>query len=204
MQYIIPMQIDLQKPYRDPVTMPDVLMVPGENKGHVWQLAVYSGGEEVSIDGSVYALFERADHSVHEVAGTRAGNIASVEFDAPLYAVPGILRGQLFVQTNTETTAMVEAYFNVRMDMNGDIILSVDEVRYFPGNGKIQYAGISYFDVSGTTATQDDVRDGKTFYAADGVLTTGGADMAVTVTGATFTATLVEGEDYDIAVSQEG
>lgn len=203
MQYVIKMTVDLQKRYEEPITMPNVLMVPGENNAHRWEIAVLENGEAVDLsECEVYARFERADGYIRDISGSADGNVASVVFDKPLYTIPGVLRGQFFVAKSTEAMALVEAYFNVRMDITGNVALTVDDVVYYPDEGRIIYDAGSYYDVSETTAVQGDVRDGKAFYLSDGTLATGDADFEVTITGGTVTATQVSGDDYELTITE--
>ena len=206
MPWIISHFINLDKPYKNVSHLEDVLLVPGGDGGHVWRVTVENNAGPVDLTGyAVTAKFQRfPDGNQFEVSGSASGSVAQVVFSSLVYTVPGLLRGVLFVSKNGQDIPLVEAYFDVRDNFTGDVTLNTDQIVFYPDAGRIAYNGTNYFDVSGTTATQDDVRDGKTFFGADGVLTTGSADMAVTVTGATFTATLIDGEDYDIAVSQEG
>lgn len=202
MNYLIQMTIDLKKRYEQPLTMPDVLMVPGENAAHVWEITVLDGKQPADLTGyTATARFERADGFMREVSGTVSGSIASVTFDGPVYSVPGLLRGQFFVSKGTQVIALVEAFFEVRPDINGDTVLTVEDVLYYADEGRISYGGMSFYDVSGVTATETDVRDGKTFVRADGTLTEGNASFDATITGGTVTATLISGDDYELTIS---
>lgn len=204
MQYVIKMTVDLQKRYEEPITMPNVLMVPGENNAHRWEIAVLENGEAVDLsECEVYARFERADGYIREVSGSADGNVASVIFDKPLYTIPGVLRGQFFVAKSTEATALVEAYFNVRMDITGNVALTVDDVVYYPNERRIIYDGDSFFDISDTTAIQSDVRDGKQFYLPDGTLAMGDADFSVTIQGVSVSEQLISGTDYELLIGEE-
>lgn len=205
MNYLIQMTIDLKKRYEQPLTMPDVLMVPGENAAHVWEITVMDGKQPADLTGyTATARFERADGFMREVSGEVSGNVASVTFDGPVYSVPGLLRGQFFVTKDTQVIALVEAFFEVRPDINGDTVLTIEDVLYYADEGRMNYGGMSFYDVSGTTATEGDVRDGKLFRQADGTLAAGNADFAVTVTGLNVTAELIEDDDYNIIVTSGG
>lgn len=202
MNYLIQMTIDLKKRYEQPLTMPDVLMVPGENAAHVWEITVLDGKESADLTGyTATARFERADGFMREVSGTVSGNVASVTFDAPVYSVPGLLRGQFFATKDTQVIALIEAFFEVRPDINGDTVLTLGDVLYYAHEGRMTYAGKSFYDVSGVTAEPGDVRDGKRFLAADGTMMLGSADYEGDITGATVTETLISGDDYELTIS---
>lgn len=202
MNYLISMVVDLQKKYVQPIPMPDVLMVPGESKAHAWAIKVLDGGVPAKLSGyTVSAKFERADGYMREIGGTLDGNTAIIVLDQYVYAIPGVLRGQFFISAADRKIALVEAYFNVRLDISGNIVLSIDEISYHPTEGLIVYHGSSFFDVSATSAVEGDVRDGKTFFRADGKFAEGSADFSETITGVTVTETLISGEDYELTIS---
>lgn len=202
MYYLISMTANLRQKHQPYVPAPYALMVPGENAAHVWEITVLDGKQPAALTGyTATARFERADGFMREVSGTVSGNVARVTFDGPVYSVPGLLRGQFFVSKDTQVIALVEAFFEVRPDINGDTVLTVEDVLYYADEGRISYSGISYYDVSDATAVETDVRDGKTFVRADGVLSEGNASFDATIAGGTVTATLISGDDYELTIS---
>lgn len=206
MPWMISHYINLDKPYKNVSHLEDVLLVPGSDRGHVWRVTVENDGGPVDLSGyTVTAKFQRfPDGNQFEILGDASGNVAQVVFNSLVYTVPGLLRGVLFASDGARDIPLVEAYFDVRDNFIGNVTLNTDQIVYYPDAGKVYYDGVNYFDVSGTTATEGDVRDGKLFLQADGTLVTGNADFAVTVTGLNVTAELIEDDDYEIIVTSGG
>lgn len=203
MYYVISMTANLRRKHQPYVPAPHALMVAGENAAHIWEITVMDGNQPADLSGyTANAKFERADGFMREVSGTVSGNVASVILDAHVYSVPGLLRGHFFVTKNTQVIALVEAFFEVRPDINGNTVLTVEDVLYYADEGRMGYNGKSFYDVSGTTAVETDVRDGKAIYRADGTLVEGNASYAATITGGTVTATLISGDDYELTISE--
>lgn len=203
MPWMISHYINLDKPYKNVSHLEDVLLVPGSDRGHVWHVTVENDGGPVDLSGyTVTAKFQRfPDGNQFEILGDASGNVAQVVFNSLVYTVPGLLRGVLFVSKDAQEIPLVEAYFDVRDNFTGDVTLNTDQIVYYPDAGKIVYDGANYVNVSGVTATETDVRDGKTFVRADGTLTEGNASFDATITGGTVTATLISGDDYELTIS---
>lgn len=203
MPWMISHYINLDKPYKNVSHLEDVLLVPGSDRGHVWRVTVENDGGPVDLSGyTVTAKFQRfPDGNQFEVLGDASGNVAQVAFNSLVYTVPGLLRGVLFASDGARDIPLVEAYFDVRDNFTGNVTLNTDQIVYYPDAGKVYYDGVNYFDVSGVTATETDVRDGKTFARADGTLTEGNASFDATITGGTVTATLISGDDYELTIS---
>ncbi len=203
MPWMISHYINLDKPYKNVSHLEDVLLVPGSDRGHVWRVTVENDGGPVDLSGyTVTAKFQRfPDGNQFEILGDASGNVAQVVFNSLVYTVPGLLRGVLFVSKDAQEIPLVEAYFDVRDNFSGDVTLNTDQIVYYPDAGKIVYDGANYVNVSGVTATETDVRDGKTFVRADGTLTEGNASFDATITGGTVTATLISGNDYELTIS---
>lgn len=62
---------------------------------------------------------------------------------------------------------------------------------------KVVYGGNTLIDITGTTATEADVKDGKAFYLANGVQGTGSLSFATYYTGSSVPSASL-GEDGDI------
>lgn len=203
MPWIISHYINLDKPYKNVSHLEDVLLVPGSDRGHVWHVTVENDSGPVDLSGyTVTAKFQRfPDGNQFEILGEASGNVAQVVFNSLVYTVPGLLRGVLFASDGARDIPLVEAYFDVRDNFTGDVTLNTDQIVYYPDAGKIVYDGVNYVNVSGVTATETDVRDGKTFVRADGVLSEGNASFDATITGGTVTATLISGDDYELTIS---
>lgn len=203
MPWMISHFINLDKPYKNVSHLEDVLLVPGGDGGHVWRVTVEDNAGPVDLTGyAVTAKFQRfPDGNQFEVSGSASGSVAQVVFSSLVYTVPGLLRGVLFVSKNGQDIPLVEAYFDVRYNFTGDVTLNTDQIVFYPDAGRIAYNGTNYFDVSDTTATETDVRDGKMFFRADGALVEGNASFDATITGGTVTATLISGEDYELTIS---
>jgi hypothetical protein len=203
MPWMISHYINLDKPYKNVSHLEDVLLVPGSDRGHVWHVTVENDSGPVDLSSyTVTAKFQRfPDGNQFEILGDASGNVAQVVFNSLVYTVPGLLRGVLFVSKDAQEIPLVEAYFDVRDNFTGDVTLNTDQIVYYPDAGKIVYDGANYVNVSGVTATETDVRDGKTFVRADGTLTEGNASFDATITGGTVTATLISGDDYELTIS---
>ena len=200
MNWLIKQKIDLQGRYKQHFAMDDVLLIPGNNEGHVWQVEVLDGGEAANLSGfTCKGQFVRADGSVVTITGSVSGNVASIKFSTGCYAIPGQLRGVITLTHSSKPMSICETYFIVRDTLDGNIIVPADEIIYIPPT-EIQYYGTRFFDIRQTTATAEDVRQGKIFYDAGGTKTTGNADMTINVSGAT--AQLISGDDYMIVFTQ--
>lgn len=198
--------VNFNKPYENVSHLEDVLLVPGGNAGHVWDVTVEDGGAPADLSGyTAEARFQRFPYgNQFAIQGSVDGNAAQVIFNSLVYAVPGLLRGVFFLVNGAVEIPVIEAYFDVRDNFTGNVSLSEDQIVYYPDAGRIAYDGKNYYDVSGTTAETGDVRDGKVFRKADGTLATGNADFAVTIEGLSVTAELIEDEDYEIIVTSGG
>lgn len=196
--------VNLDQPYKGVSHMEDVLLVPGGENGHRWRVTVINADGPVDLTGwSVYAKFQRVNGgSWMQVEGDAAGNVAEVVFNELCYSVPGVMRGVFYIESGQQILPLIEAYFNVRETFGGNMALTVDQIMYMPAQNIVRYNGIDYRAVSGTTAVQGDVRDGKTFYLPDGTEGTGDADFEVTLTGGTVTETLISGDDYELTISE--
>lgn len=192
-------RIDLQKLAKRPAFYRDALLTPGDSNSHRITCVLTSGGVDVAVFGSAYADFKRADgYKVHATAEVSENEI-SVSIPVEACNAPGMLSCRIKLENTHETLTVFDALFEVRQDFEGDSVLTPDEIVF--ADGVVFYADATYYDVTGTTATTGDVRDGKKFYQSDGSLATGNADFTVAVTGLTVTAELIEGEDYELVVS---
>lgn len=135
--WIIKQQIDFMRPTIQP-SKPDVLMLPGDNLAHTWQVACLKNNIPVDLSGmTVTAYFLRTDGNAVMVTGEASGNIASVTLTQECYAFAGGLRGVMRI-TDPETEAVVsmaEHAFVVRPAVDaggiidpGEVIPSIDEL----------------------------------------------------------------------------
>lgn len=105
---------------------PTTLMLPGDNKGHVWTIPMLSQGMPADITETVTAngYFQRADGNVVLCPGTVTGNVVTVTLLQACYAIEGNMLGVVRV-TNATTgmiTTLCEANFRVSKALNGEII----------------------------------------------------------------------------------
>ena len=88
-QWTINQTVDLHKGVRTPQVWPEALMLCGDDRAHVWRVRVLDGGAPAALTGSVTGYFVRADGVTVSVAGTLAGNVASVVLKSGCYAADG-------------------------------------------------------------------------------------------------------------------
>lgn len=105
---------------------PTTLMLPGDNKGHVWTIPMLSQGMPADITETVTAngYFQRADGNVVLCPGTVTGNVVTVTLLQACYAIEGNMLGVVRV-TNATTgmiTTLCEANFRVSKALNNEII----------------------------------------------------------------------------------
>ena len=135
--WIIKQKIDFARPVSQQGS-PDVLMLPGDNLAHTWQVACLKNDIPVDLSGaSVTAYFLRVDGNAVMVTGEATGNVASVTLTQECYAFAGGLRGVMRI-TDPETEAVVsmaEHAFVVRPAVDaggiidpGEVIPSIDEL----------------------------------------------------------------------------
>lgn len=113
----------------------EVLMVPGDNKAHTWQVIVRDGYVDADLSGkSCYAYFVRKDNVKVLVNGTITGNVCSVTLDSTCYAEPGFLRAVMILSATDETIAIYEKTFRVNPALPdqtvdpGETIPSIDDL----------------------------------------------------------------------------
>lgn len=105
---------------------PTTLMLPGDNKGHVWTIPMLSQGMPADITETLTAngYFQRADGNVVLCPGTVTGNVVTVTLLQACYAIEGNMLGVVRV-TNATTgmiTTLCEANFRVSKALNNEII----------------------------------------------------------------------------------
>lgn len=201
-QWEILEHIDLQKLSRKPSFYRDALLTPGDKDSHKLIFMILKDGVQAEISGTAYAIFKRADGYKVHAEGTVSDNMVSIVIPPEACNFPGMLNCRVKLDSSLQTITLCDILFQVKPDYDGDSVLTSEEIVL--SDGVISYDGIGYYDVSGTTATESDVRDGKLFRQADGTIVEGNADFAVTVDGLSVTAQLVEGEDYEIIVTSGG
>lgn len=171
MNWTIRQKIDLQARHKQHYTMDDVLLIPGNNEGHVWEIEVLDGGEPAVLTGyTCKGQFMRGDGSVVTVSnGTISGNVASIKFASGCYVIPGQLRAVMTLTKDSKPVSICETYFLVRETLNGNgaIIIPSDEIVYTPTR-QIVYEDRKFMDVSDTTAVPWNVMVGKYFYDSEG------------------------------------
>lgn len=112
----------------EPVSMRDkmthVLMVPGNDHAHKWNVKVYLNGDPADMgDKVVVGHFIRPDDTDVLCEGSALGNVVSVHFNQYCYATPGVCRAYVNVMDDDggEIT-FAEAYMLVREAMPGQIV----------------------------------------------------------------------------------
>lgn len=205
-RWIIPIEMDLRKGHPVLPQAAQGLMLPKDDQAHTIELTVLSGGAPAYLSGTPMGYFERADGQTVKMRGTLTDNVVRVTLDKACYAVPGPLRCVIRVLHDLASErgiSLLDLQLHVREELTDEAVLPESEIRYDVEAGRIDYLGTPFANTSGTTATTGDVRDGKKFRLADGTMATGNADFAVTVTGLSVSAELIEDEDYEIIVSGE-
>ena len=128
--------VDLSEPVSTRDRMTHVLMVPGNNNAHTWNIEVFSNGEPADLNGgTVIGHFIRPDNVDVVCAGSAAGNVASVVFNQYCYAAPGVCKVRVNIADAEENNITVaEAYMLVKDAMpdqvidGGEIIPNLDEL----------------------------------------------------------------------------
>ena len=200
-QWEILEHIDLQKLSRKPSFYRDALLTPGDKDSHKLTFVILKDGAQAEISGTAHATFKRADGYKVHAEGTVSDNMVSIVIPSEACNFPGMLNCRVKLESALQTITLCDILFQVKPDYDGDSVLTSEEIVL--SDGVISYDGIGDYDVSGTTATESDVRVGKLFWQADGTLVAGNADFAVTVTGMSVTAELIEDDDYEIIVNAE-
>ncbi len=89
--WIISQTVDLAAGTEAMSASPRVLMVPGDDLGHVWTITVLRGGVAVALSGTVYAYFTRLDGTTVVVEGAISDNVITVALTSGCYLCPGAL-----------------------------------------------------------------------------------------------------------------
>lgn len=110
------------------------LMLPGNNKAHVWKVTVLNNDAPASLSNvtQVKGTFvrQRDPSSKVEIIGTVSGNSVSVTLVTACYAYGGSLRGIMEITTSAgEVVTLSEKYFRVREPKPGQ---TVDPGNAFP------------------------------------------------------------------------
>lgn len=115
--------VDLLRGFVDVNTWPEALMLPGDEAAHVWEIEIKSGGTAVDLTAcAAKAYFARADNASVMLDCTISGNVVSVKFEEPCYAIPGQLRGVVKVTKGETVLTACETYFMVRPPLPDQVV----------------------------------------------------------------------------------
>ena len=90
------------------------LIVPGDDRAHVWRVNVTEGGAPADLSGyAVSGAFTRSDGQTVLCAGSVSGGVASVTLDRACCLCPGALRGVLRLSDGAAVITVGEATFCV-------------------------------------------------------------------------------------------
>lgn len=127
--WIIQDTIDFLRPeYADSKKAPHVLMLPGDDRGHTWEITCMVGKEPADLSGaSVVGYFLRADGATVIVNGTVSDNVASVTLSPECYAVSGGMRGLVRIDKNNQVVPIREGSFIVQLPIGAGAVISGGE-----------------------------------------------------------------------------
>ena len=124
--WLIAQRVDLNQAesYKNLAASPYVLMVPGDDNAHTWQVTLYRGENQADLNGTVFGYFDRADGTTVVIQGAlTSGCVASVVFSAACYEVPGPVRATLRLTTHSgNVITLSERLFHVRDASNNLIV----------------------------------------------------------------------------------
>lgn len=104
---------------------PFVLMLPGDNKGHTWEITCYKGGEPADLTGcAVNGYFLRSDNVMVTVKGSVNGNVVTVTFSPQCYACSGGMRGAIRIDKSNQIVTLKESPFIVRPPLDSDQVIN--------------------------------------------------------------------------------
>jgi len=123
MSWIIHEKVDLVRGFVDVNVWHTALMVPGDSNAHVWEIEVNNDGVPYDLTGyTAIAHMTRADEKEVMLKGVCSGNVITVVFEEPVYAIPGQLRGLVKLSRGETRLSICETYFRVRNPPSGQIV----------------------------------------------------------------------------------
>jgi hypothetical protein len=136
MNWMIKQTIDLENPPKQSRETPYLLMLPGDNQAHVWEITVLKGKEPADLTGYTSAgYFLRRDDALVSCSGDYAdisGNIVTITFKSECYSVPGGMRGAVRISKTGQTITLADQAFIVQPDMMGTEVVEDEFIPSLP------------------------------------------------------------------------
>ena len=124
--WLIKRTIDLAKPPILKSEQPYLLMVPGDNKAHRWEITVLLNGQPANLSGmTASGVFMRHDGTVVTCSGANAvisENVVTVTFRPECYNVPGGMRGAVRISGSAGTVTLGDQAFFVQPAFDGQTV----------------------------------------------------------------------------------
>lgn len=128
--WVIRETIDFSKP---PVgwleTAPFVLMVPGDENAHTWEITCKKDGQAADLSGAAVDIyFIRKDGAIAPAEGTITGNVCSAVIPKAAYAYRGGVRGIFRLNSANGTVTLSDRMFYVQPEMGDGNVVGDDDL----------------------------------------------------------------------------
>lgn len=124
--------IDLAKPPTIGRELPYLLMVPGDENAHKWEITVLNNGQPAALTNmTASGHFLRHDNTLVTCSGGNASiqsNVVTITFRAECYNVPGGMRGAVRITGSMGTITLADQAFFVQPALDGQVV----EDEYIP------------------------------------------------------------------------